>query len=109
MKELAEYIVKQIVSSPESVSIDETISGNEILLRLKVADSDMGMVIGKKGQTIRAIRRLLGVRAMNDGVRVNLTLVDGDHNAESTGNAAEEMNEEMQVSSESDSGSTTPS
>lgn len=76
MKELVEYIVKQIVSVPDSVEVTEDVSGSVVNLSLKVADEDMGIVIGKKGQTIRSIRTLLIVRAMNDGVRVNLTLVD---------------------------------
>lgn len=76
MKELVEYIVKKIVLNPDAVVVDETMSGSEVMLSLKVADEDMGIVIGKKGQTIRSIRKLLTVRAMNDGVRVNLSLVD---------------------------------
>lgn len=76
MKELVEYIVKQIVTLPDQVQVEESYSGSEVVLSLKVADEDMGIVIGKKGQTIRSIRKLLSVRAMNDGVRVNLNLVD---------------------------------
>lgn len=80
MKELVEYIVKQIVNHPESVIVEESVSGSVVSLSLKVADEDMGMVIGKKGQTIKSIRNLLIVRAMNDNVRVNLNLVDNRTN-----------------------------
>lgn len=76
MKELVEYIVKHIVTNPDQVEVTESMNGSEIMLSLKVADEDMGIVIGKKGQTIRSIRKLLTVRAINDGVRVNLSLVD---------------------------------
>lgn len=76
MKELVEYIVKKIVLNPDDVVVRESVNGSEVMLSLRVADEDMGIVIGKKGQTIRSIRKLLTVRAMNDGVRVNLSLVD---------------------------------
>lgn len=77
MKELVEYIVKKLVSKPEEVVVNESSSGDGMVdLELVVAPEDMGLVIGKKGQTIIAIRRLLTVRAMNENVRVNLRLKD---------------------------------
>lgn len=76
MQELLEYIVKSLVSKPEEVKITEDRSGSEISLNLTVDPSDMGIVIGKSGQTIRSIRKLLITRAMAEGenVRVNLNL-----------------------------------
>lgn len=76
MKELLEYIVKNIVSKPEAVGIDEETSADTINLNLTVDPGDMGMVIGKSGQTIRAIRKILIARAMaeNSNLRVNLVL-----------------------------------
>lgn len=76
MKDLLEYIVKNLVGKKEAVTIDETSSGGEVQLILTVDPEDMGIVIGKNGQTIKAIRRLLGVRAMAESVRVNLQLND---------------------------------
>lgn len=74
MKDLVEYIVKNIVSNPDGVSIDEQRNGSEVLLTLTVDTADMGIVIGKGGQMIKAIRKLLAIRAMADQVRVNLQL-----------------------------------
>lgn len=76
MKDLLSYIVTSLVTKPESVSIDERNQDGNVDLNLTVDPSDMGLVIGKGGQTIRAIRKLLTVRAIAENVRVNLTLVE---------------------------------
>lgn len=74
MKELLDYIVKQIVNHPDDVLIEENIDGSNINYLLSVNPEDMGMVIGKKGQTIKAIRKILAIRAMIENVRVNVQL-----------------------------------
>lgn len=75
MKELLEYIVKSLVSKPDDVQIQEEHQENTVSLNLSVNPEDMGMIIGKGGQTIRAIRKLLIARAMADGnLRVFLVL-----------------------------------
>lgn len=76
MKDLVEYIVKQLVTNPDAVSVEETTDGTSVNLLLKVDNADMGIVIGKSGQTIKSIRKLLLVKAISDGVRVNLQLHD---------------------------------
>lgn len=74
MKDLLNYIVTNLVSKPESVEIEEEKQDGMVNLSLKVDTTDMGIVIGKNGQTINAIRRLLTVRAIAENVRVNLQL-----------------------------------
>lgn len=77
MKDLVEYIVKQIVTSPEAVNVDEQVGEDgSVALTLTVDPVDMGLVIGKGGQTIKSIRKLLIVRAMGENKRVNLTLYE---------------------------------
>lgn len=76
MKDLLNFIVTNLVTKPESVSIDEKIEEGNVNLNLTVDPSDMGLIIGKSGQTIRAIRKLLTVRAIAENVRVNLQLVE---------------------------------
>lgn len=78
MKDLLDYIVKSLVSKPEAVQIDEVNADGGISLNLSVAPEDMGMVIGKSGQTIRSIRKILIARAMaeDSNLRVNLNLVE---------------------------------
>lgn len=74
MKDLLEYIVKNLVSKPDAVSIDEQSEDGNVNLNLSVDPSDMGLIIGKGGQTIHAIRKVLTVRAISENVRVNLQL-----------------------------------
>ncbi len=76
MNELLEYIVKSLVSKPEAVKIEEESGENMLTFNLAVDPGDMGIIIGKSGQTIKAIRRLLITRALAENpdlmVRVNL-------------------------------------
>ncbi|MFA5933325.1 MAG: KH domain-containing protein [Microgenomates group bacterium] len=76
MDELVLYIVKALVSKPDEVKLDSKNEDGMLSLQLTVAPDDMGVVIGKMGQTIRSIRKLLVARVMaeNRDLRVNLTL-----------------------------------
>lgn len=74
MKDLLEFIVQSLVTKPESVQIDEQSESGNLNLILTVDPQDMGLIIGKNGQTIRSIRKLLTVRAIAENVRVNLQL-----------------------------------
>lgn len=76
MEELVLYLVKSLVSKPDNVKLDAKNEDGMLSLQLSVAPADMGMVIGKSGQTIRAIRKLLVARviAENRDLRVNLNL-----------------------------------
>lgn len=76
MKDLLNFIVTNLVTKPEAVSIEEQKDNGNINLNLTVDPTDMGLIIGKGGQTIRAIRKLLTVRAIAENVRVNLQLVE---------------------------------
>lgn len=76
MKDIVEYIVKQFVTTPDAVEVSEENQDGIIRLMLKVDPADMGLTIGKNGQTIKSIRRLLTVKAISDNVRVNLELID---------------------------------
>ena len=68
------FIVTSLVTKPEAVSIEEQNDEGNVNLLLTVDPSDMGIIIGKSGQTIRAIRKLLTVRAIAENIRVNLQL-----------------------------------
>ena len=76
MKELLDYIVKNLVTKPDAVLIDEQAAGGNVDLTLTVDPEDMGLIIGKSGQTIRAIRKILTVRAIAENVRINLQLAE---------------------------------
>ena len=74
MKDLLEFIVTNLVTKPEAILIDEQSADGAVNLTLTVDPTDMGLIIGKGGQTIRSIRKLLTVRAIAENVRVNLQL-----------------------------------
>lgn len=76
MKDLLNFIVTSLVTKPEAVLIEEQKEDGNINFNLTVDPSDMGLVIGKNGQTIRAIRKLLTVRAIAENVRVNVQLTE---------------------------------
>lgn len=76
MKDIVEFIVKQFVSNPDAVEVNEEERDGFVNISLKVAPEDMGLTIGKSGQTIKAIRRLLTIKAIAENVRVNLELID---------------------------------
>ncbi len=83
MKELVEYIVKQIVIHPDDVAVEEVNDNGLLNLTLTVNSEDMGIVIGKSGQTIKSIRKLLISKAIVDNVRVNLALSEPSATASS--------------------------
>ena len=59
MKELVEVIAKSLVDNPDQVVATETEKGDELLIELKVASSDMGKVIGRQGRIAKAIRSVV--------------------------------------------------
>ena len=75
MKDIVEYIAKAIVSHPDEVVVSEEEEGDGlIILRLDVAPSDKGKVIGRQGRVAQSIRALLRVAAVKDGTRVILKI-----------------------------------
>jgi predicted RNA-binding protein YlqC (UPF0109 family) len=75
MKELVEYIAKSIVSLPNDVKVTEETEENRLVIKLEVAADDKGRVIGKQGRVAEAMRTLLRVAAIKEGVRVRLEIV----------------------------------
>ncbi len=75
MKELVEYIAKSIVTVPEAVRVTQENTGNSTFLKLEVAPEDRGRVIGKQGRVAEAMRTLLRVAAVREGVRVQLEIL----------------------------------
>lgn len=75
-KDFVEYIIKQMVSDPDAIEITRTVDEMGVLITLKVAKEDMGRIIGKNGQTAKAIRILLRVIGSRNNARVNLKIVE---------------------------------
>ena len=70
MKELVEVIVKALVDDPESVVVTEKEEGRTTIVEVKVADSEMGKVIGKQGRIAKAIRAVVKAAASKEDKKV---------------------------------------
>ena len=70
MRELVEVLAQSLVDHPEEVTVQETEKDNEILLELKVAQEDMGKVIGKQGRIAKAIRAVVKAAASKTDKKV---------------------------------------
>lgn len=75
-QEFLEYVVKQVVSKPEAVKVERKVDEMGVLLTLEVDKEDMGQIIGKSGQTAKALRVLLRVLGSKNNARVNLKIVE---------------------------------
>ena len=78
MKELVEFIARSIVDHPDEVEVEveEDEESERMILHLYVADDDMGKVIGKQGRIANAMRDLVKVAAVQQGVRASLDIGD---------------------------------
>lgn len=77
-KNFVEYLVKQLVSKPDEVEVTRSVDEMGVLITLKVAKDDMGRIIGKAGQTAKAMRVLLRVVGSKNNARVNLKIIEPD-------------------------------
>ena len=73
-KEFLEYVVKSMVDNPDDVKVDRKVDEMGVLITLSVNSEDMGKIIGKQGNTAKAIRTLLRVIGMKNNARVNLKI-----------------------------------
>lgn len=87
-KEFVEYVLKTVVDNPDDVHVDRTIDEMGVLLSVSVNPDDMGKVIGKSGQTAKAIRTLLKVVGAKHDARVNMKIVEPEGSDNGGGSAA---------------------
>ena len=76
MKELIEYIAKSLVDQPDVVKVTEVAGERTSVIELSVAKEDMGIIIGKQGRTVSAIRTLLNAASMKQKKRTILEIID---------------------------------
>ena len=74
MKELVEYMAKNLVDDPTQVRVRETVTPQESRIDLHVAPDDMGRIIGKSGRVVNSLRVLLRVAAVRQGKRASLEI-----------------------------------
>ncbi len=76
MRELIEYIAKSLVDRPENVVVKETEGEKTTIIELRVAQEDLGKVIGKQGRTARAMRTILNAAGTKIGKRCVLEILE---------------------------------
>ena len=76
MKELVEYIARNLVDDPDAVKVEETQEEQGFVsVTLEVNPQDKGKVVGRQGRVAKSMRTLLRVMAVKDDVRVNLEIL----------------------------------
>lgn len=93
-KDFLEYVVKALVDNPEAVKIDRKVDEMGVLLTLKVDPSNMGQIIGRNGNTAKAIRTLLRIVGMKNNARVNLKIEEPEGSTHARG-PRRDMNESI--------------
>ena len=76
MKDLLLYIAKNLVDNPDDVTVTEVYREDELVLELRVAEGDMGKVIGRQGRVAKEIRTLVKSVASRGGTKVSVEIVD---------------------------------
>ncbi|MFC1612716.1 KH domain-containing protein [Patescibacteria group bacterium] len=99
-QEFVEQVVKSIVSHPEDVSTERTVDERGVLITLKINQEDMGYVIGRKGQTARAIRTLVKIVGAQNNARVNLKIEEPEGSMRRTSEASEVSTDASDISTD---------
>ena len=76
MKSLIETMAKALVDNPDSVAVNEVSGEKTTVYELKVAESDLGKVIGKQGKTAKAMRTILSASGTKLGKRCVLEILE---------------------------------
>ncbi|MCK9186375.1 KH domain-containing protein [Candidatus Gracilibacteria bacterium] len=74
--EFVRFVVSQIVSNLDEIKIERKVDEMGVLITLEVGKEDMGKIIGKSGQTAKALRTLLRIIGSQNNARVNLKIVE---------------------------------
>ena len=73
-QEFLEYVVKSLVDTPSAVKVDRKVDEMGVLMTLKIDPADMGKIIGRMGNTAKALRTLLRIVGLKNHARVNLKI-----------------------------------
>ena len=76
VRQFLEFIIRQLVEFPEEAMLSEIPNGRMTVFRLQMRQTDVGRIIGRNGQTIRAIRALLASAAARHGEKATLDIVE---------------------------------
>jgi hypothetical protein len=92
MEELLITILKEIVNNPEEVSVQKHVDAEDpsfVKFYIRAHDDDKGIIIGKRGHTISAIRDILSIKAVRQGKKVRLEIVDDEDEVPDASESAE--------------------
>ena len=76
MAELLDYLARQLVDEPDEVRVERVDEDDTVVLRLHVAQEDLGKVIGRQGRIARALRTIVRAGSAREQRRVQLEIVD---------------------------------
>lgn len=76
MKELLTYIAKSLVENPDDVSVTEKEGEGQTVFEVRVAESDMGRIIGRQGRIVKEIRILMRAVAQRQGKKISVEIMD---------------------------------
>jgi predicted RNA-binding protein YlqC (UPF0109 family) len=76
MKELIEFVAGKLVDHPEQIEVNLQEEEDSVTIELRVAQEDLGKVIGKQGRTARAMRAVLAASLAGNGKRTRLEIVE---------------------------------
>jgi len=76
MKQAVETIVKSLVGDADAVEVNELGDGKNVRIEVRVAEGDMGRIIGREGRTVKAIRSILFYAGQKHGKRFQVDLVE---------------------------------
>jgi hypothetical protein len=98
-QEFVEGVVRAIVANPNDVKTDRTVDEMGVLITLHLNPSDMGYVIGRQGQTARAIRTLLKIVGAKNNARVNLKIhePEGSRRSKETAEADTSVVDDLKI------------
>ena len=76
MRNLVEIIAQALVTQPDEVNVTEEMDGDTIIVKLRVADDDIGKIIGKSGRIAKAIRTVVRAAAIKQNIRVSVEIIE---------------------------------
>jgi uncharacterized protein len=76
VNDLLEYLARRLVDQPDAVRVERVEEADTIVLRLHVAEEDLGKVIGRQGRIARALRTIVRAGSARERRRVQLEIVD---------------------------------
>lgn len=98
-QQFLEYVIKSLVDKPEKVVVKRSVDDLGVLLTLTVDPEDMGKIIGRQGNTAKAVRVLLRVVGMKNNARVNLKInePEGGSRYQNSNQSIDEAIDELKI------------